>query len=197
MSSARSNASGRPRRGPGRTSPTTAGWLGIIAFLFLAGLGVLAAVFTVGGYALPRVRPREPVQAHRDPAPGTVDRLRPDRDGRTGPLRREPSARSSRSTRSRRSCSTRRQRWKTRPSGRTPGSTRSPSSAQPWTRSAAIAAAPRRSPNSSSATGCSIRNWYRTRIGRSSASSRRSSSPSGSPRPSRARRASRRSSLPT
>ena len=50
---------------------------------------------------------------------------------------------------------------------------------RPSTRCAATAVAPRRSPSSSSATGCSTRSSCRTRTGRSSASSRRSSSRSG------------------
>ena len=51
MSSAsRPLPAGRPRRSTARTSPTTAGWLAIIGFFFLAGLGVIGAVFTVAGY---------------------------------------------------------------------------------------------------------------------------------------------------
>ena len=51
MSSAsRPLPAGRPRRSAGRTSPTTIGWLAIIGFLFLTGLGIIGAIFTVSGY---------------------------------------------------------------------------------------------------------------------------------------------------
>ena len=52
MSSAsRPLPTGRPRRRGPRTSPTTAGWLASVAFFFLAGLGLIGAVATVGAYA--------------------------------------------------------------------------------------------------------------------------------------------------
>ncbi len=47
MSSARTAASPRAQR---RTTPTTVGWLGIILFVFLAGLGAIAAVASIGMY---------------------------------------------------------------------------------------------------------------------------------------------------
>ena len=75
MSSARSHASDRPRsRGP-RTSPTTAGWLGIIAFLFLAGLGAIGALATVSGYVYLASGLEATGDPDADPAPAAVDRL--------------------------------------------------------------------------------------------------------------------------
>ena len=104
------------------------------------------------------------------------------RSSTTGPARSSwrgsatSGARSSRSTRSRRSCSTPRRRSRTRRSGTTPASTRSRSSRPASTRCAATAAAPRRSPSSSSGRDCCPTSSSRTRSGRSSARSRRSSS---------------------
>ena len=111
----------------------------------------------------------------------------PRRDDRatTGPARSSSpgsatsSARSSPSTRSHRSCSMRRPRSRTRRSGRTPASTRRHRRRGPGLAARLRAAAPRRSPSSWSAPACSPRTWSRTRTGRSSASSRRSSSRSG------------------
>jgi membrane peptidoglycan carboxypeptidase len=39
-----------PRKATARTQPTTIGWLAVILFLFLAGLGAVAAVAAVGAY---------------------------------------------------------------------------------------------------------------------------------------------------
>ena len=67
MSSARPPVSDRPsRRGP-RTSPTTAGWLGVIAFVFLTGLGAIAAFATVGGYVYLAKDLEDPAELTRIP----------------------------------------------------------------------------------------------------------------------------------
>src|SRR4029077_7549228 len=41
----------RPNRSRRRTQPTTAGWVAIIVFLFLAGVGAIGAFAAIGVYA--------------------------------------------------------------------------------------------------------------------------------------------------
>ena len=75
-------------RTPSRTSPNTAGWIAIIVFVFLAGVGAIAALAAVVRVQLARLEPGAAVAADElRPAPGD-DHLRPDRQDRAGPLRR-------------------------------------------------------------------------------------------------------------
>jgi Membrane carboxypeptidase/penicillin-binding protein len=57
-----------PRRGT-RTSPTTIGWLAIIAFCFLAGLGLIGAVATVGAYTYLASDLKDPATLTQIPLP--------------------------------------------------------------------------------------------------------------------------------
>ena len=85
MSATRTAASPRARR---RTTPTTVGWIAIIAFVFLASLGAIAAIASIGFYVVADTGSRAAGEAdHLRPAPGN-DHLRPDRQDRAGPLRR-------------------------------------------------------------------------------------------------------------
>ena len=106
------------------------------------------------GRQRPLERPAGPVDARRADLRPADRRLRPDRQGRAGPLPARGAPASSPSTRSPSSSSTRRRRPRTARSGRTrlrPGGDPRPRS--PRTRAAAATAAPRRSPSSSSGRG--------------------------------------------
>ena len=151
-----------------------------------------------------RRRVRRPDHGLDDPTKLTdlpsraVGHLRPDRQDRARPVRRRPARRRHLRRDPADRSSTPRPRSRTRRSGRTPASTRSRSSRPASTASAAAAAAPRRSPSSSSAQRLLDR---RPRPG--PAPDRRAQAQGDHPvdpadrRPSRATRASSRSSPPT
>ena len=168
----------RPRRrGPAR--PPSAGSRSSSS-CFLAGIGAIAAIAAVGVYNSLAAGPRPPPTDADElrPARGD-DHLRPDRQDRAGALRRrqargrhvrpDPEGPARRDDRGRGQDVLGQRRLR-------PGRHRL---GRRSTRSAATAAARRRSPSSSSASGCSTRRSSRTRTGRPSASSRRSSSRSG------------------
>ena len=56
MSATRTTAASRERR------PTTVGWIAIIVFVFLAGLGAIGALAAVGAVHLARAGPRQPAE---------------------------------------------------------------------------------------------------------------------------------------
>ena len=85
MSAARTAARPRPRR---RVRPTTIGYIAIIAFMFLAGVGAILAFASVGAYVALTRRPREPREADRLRLPRRDGHLRPDGQDRARPLRR-------------------------------------------------------------------------------------------------------------
>ena len=60
-------APGRARRAP-RTRPTTVGWLALIIFAFLAGLGAIAAFAVVNTYAAMANDPHMPKPAAKNVA---------------------------------------------------------------------------------------------------------------------------------
>ena len=164
---------------PRRTSPTTVGWIAIILFSFLAGLGAIAAIAAIGVYArwptgLP---PPDQLENYVLPEQTIIyDRTGKIELARFGDAKREvvqfdeiPKVLLDATT-----AVEDKTFWDNaglRPGRHHLGDAR--------TRSAATAAARRPSPSSSSASGCSTRPSSRTRTGRPSASSRRSSSRSG------------------
>jgi membrane peptidoglycan carboxypeptidase len=66
-SAARPVPAGPPRRS--RISPTNVGWLAIIAFFFLTGLGLIGAVATVGGYVYLASGLKDPTTLTQIPLP--------------------------------------------------------------------------------------------------------------------------------
>ena len=70
MSSAsRPVPAGRSRRRGRRTSPTTVGWLALIAFAFLAGIGLIGAVTTVAAYTYLASDLKDPATLTQIPLP--------------------------------------------------------------------------------------------------------------------------------
>ena len=84
MSAARTAPRQRPSR---RTQPTTVGWLAIIMFGFLAGVGAIAAITVVGLYTSLTEGLDDPDDADELRLPRGDDRLRPDRHDRIGAVR--------------------------------------------------------------------------------------------------------------